>query len=60
MGTMLSTGSKAVPETLSAYCASAESRYWLMDMIEISGQLCQDLENVAWVYFRLGESLNLS
>ncbi|TNE80758.1 MAG: NAD-glutamate dehydrogenase [Gammaproteobacteria bacterium] len=48
-----------VPETLAVYCASAESRYWLMDMIEISLQLGQDLESVAWVYFRLGESLNL-
>eukprot|EP00163_Fabomonas_tropica_P000999 TRINITY_DN10754_c0_g2_i1.p1 TRINITY_DN10754_c0_g2~~TRINITY_DN10754_c0_g2_i1.p1 ORF type:complete len:929 (+),score=135.41 TRINITY_DN10754_c0_g2_i1:362-2788(+) len=48
-----------VPEMLAAYCASAESRYWLMDMIEISLQLDQDLESVAWVYFRLGESLNL-
>ncbi|MBD3640564.1 MAG: NAD-glutamate dehydrogenase [Marinobacter sp.] len=49
-----------VPEALAAYCASAESRYWLMDMIEISSQLGQDLESVAWVYFRLGESLNLT
>lgn len=49
-----------VPEPLAAYCASAESRYWLMDMIEISRQLDQDLESVAWVYFRLGESLNLT
>jgi len=49
-----------VPEELSAYCASAESRYWLMDMIEISSQLDEDLESVAWVYFRLGESLNLT
>ena len=45
---------------MSAWCASAESRYWLMDMIEISRQLSQDLEAVAWVYFRLGESLNLT
>ncbi|GAA0842484.1 hypothetical protein GCM10009113_10740 [Marinobacter szutsaonensis] len=51
---------KEVPEALAAYCASAESRYWLMDMIEISSQLGQDLESVAWVYFRLGESLNLT
>jgi len=49
-----------VPEHLAAYCASAESRYWLMDMIEISRQLGQPLESVAWVYFRLGESLNLT
>ena len=45
---------------MSAWCASAESRYWLMDMIEISRQLGQDLGSVAWVYFRLGESLNLT
>lgn len=51
---------KQVPEALAAYCASAESRYWLMDMIEISGQLDQELKDVAWVYFRLGESLNLT
>ena len=51
---------RKVPEGLSAWCASAESRYWLMDMIEISRQLGQDLGSVAWVYFRLGESLNLT
>ncbi|MBW0147103.1 NAD-glutamate dehydrogenase [Marinobacter arenosus] len=49
-----------VPESLAAWCASAESRYWLMDMIEISHRLGQKLESVAWVYFRLGESLNLT
>ncbi len=48
-----------VPEGLAAWCASAESRYWLMDMIEISQQSGETLEIVAWVYFRLGESLNL-
>ncbi|MBW4934064.1 NAD-glutamate dehydrogenase [Marinobacter sp. F4206] len=49
-----------VPSSLAAWCASAESRYWLMDMIEISRRLGQNLESVAWVYFRLGESLNLT
>ncbi|MBC7183652.1 MAG: NAD-glutamate dehydrogenase, partial [Marinobacter sp.] len=53
-------GKRNVPEGLAAWCASAESRYWLMDMIEISRQLDQALESVAWVYFRLGESLNLT
>lgn len=48
-----------VPEGLAAWCASAESRYWLMDMIEISRHSGEALETVAWVYFRLGESLNL-
>ena len=51
---------RKVPQYLSAWCASAESRYWLMDMIEISRQLGQSLEAVAWVYFRLGESLKLT
>ncbi|MBW7470747.1 NAD-glutamate dehydrogenase [Marinobacter sp. F4218] len=51
---------QGVPEALAAWCASAESRYWLMDMIEISRRLGQKLESVAWVYFRLGESLNLT
>ncbi len=48
-----------VPEGLATWCASAESRYWLMDMIEISRHAGEALETVAWVYFRLGESLNL-
>ncbi|KPP99993.1 NAD-glutamate dehydrogenase [Marinobacter sp. HL-58] len=51
---------QAVPEKLSAYAASAESRYWLMDIIEIGRQLGQDIESVAWVYFSLGEGLNLT
>lgn len=49
-----------VPVPLAVWCASAESRYWLMDMIEICHRLDQKLEAVAWVYFRLGESLNLT
>ncbi|WP_286800964.1 NAD-glutamate dehydrogenase domain-containing protein, partial [Marinobacter sp. UBA2498] len=51
---------RMVPEDLSAWCASAESRYWLMDMVEIARQLDEKLESVAWVYFTLGESLNLT
>ncbi|GGC05148.1 hypothetical protein GCM10011352_34110 [Marinobacterium zhoushanense] len=50
---------QGVPEPLALYCASAESRYWLMDIIEIALQLEQDLEQVAAVYFTLGEELNL-
>ena len=49
-----------VPEKLAAYAASAESRYWLMDIIEIGRQLDRDLESVAWVYFSLGEGLKLT
>ena len=51
---------QGVPEGLAAYGASAESRYWLMDIIEIGRQLGQELEAVAWVYFSLGEGLNLT
>ncbi|MFN2361554.1 MAG: NAD-glutamate dehydrogenase [Marinobacter sp.] len=51
---------QTVPEGLAAYGASAESRYWLMDIIEIGRQLGQALESVAWVYFSLGEGLNLT
>ncbi|PXX89640.1 NAD-glutamate dehydrogenase [Marinobacter vulgaris] len=51
---------QTVPQGLAAYCASAESRYWLMDIIEIGRQLEQDLEAVARVYFSLGEGLNLT
>ncbi|MBV1786876.1 NAD-glutamate dehydrogenase [Marinobacterium sp. D7] len=50
---------QGVPEQTALYCASAESRYWLMDIIEIALQLEQDLERVAAVYFTLGEGLNL-
>ena len=51
---------QTVPAGLAAYGASAESRYWLMDIIEIGRQLGRDLESVAWVYFSLGEGLNLT
>ncbi len=51
---------QTVPAGLAAYAASAESRYWLMDIIEIGRQLGQSLESVAWVYFSLGEGLNLT
>ncbi|NMT64464.1 NAD-glutamate dehydrogenase [Marinobacter orientalis] len=51
---------QTVPEGLAAYAASAESRYWLMDIIEIGRQLERDLEAVAWVYFSLGEGLKLT
>ncbi|HET8800948.1 MAG TPA: NAD-glutamate dehydrogenase domain-containing protein [Marinobacter sp.] len=51
---------RRVPDALAAWCASAHSRYWLMDMIEIARQLGQSLDSVAWVYFRLGENLNLT
>lgn len=51
---------RKVPEELALWCASAESRYWLMDMIEIARQLNEPLNSVAWVYFSLGESLNLT
>jgi len=51
---------QSVPEGLAAYAASAESRYWLMDIIEIGRQLGRDLRSVAWVYFSLGEGLKLT
>jgi len=50
---------QGVPESPALYCASAESRYWLMDIIEIALQLEQEIEQVAAVYFTLGEGLNL-
>lgn len=50
----------SVPEKLAAYAASAESRYWLMDIVEIGRQLDRGLESVAWVYFSLGEGLKLT
>ncbi len=53
-------GKRQVPDALSLWCASAESRYWLMDMVEIARQLNEELASVAWVYFTLGESLNLT
>ncbi|WP_111495063.1 NAD-glutamate dehydrogenase [Marinobacter bohaiensis] len=52
--------SNSVPERLAACCASTESRYWLMDIIEVALQFDESLEAVAWVYFSLGESLNLT
>ncbi|MFO7994379.1 MAG: NAD-glutamate dehydrogenase [Marinobacter sp.] len=51
---------QTVPEELAAYAASAESRYWLMDIVEIGRQQGQDLTSVARVYFSLGEGLNLT
>lgn len=49
-----------VPEQLAACCASAESRYWLLDIIEVALRLERGLDSVAWVYFSLGESLDLT
>ncbi len=51
---------QGVPEPLALYCASAESRYWLMDIIDLSVQLEQPLVAVAEVYFSLGEGLSLT
>ncbi len=48
-----------VPPLLGAYCAAAQSQYWLLDIIETSHRLDQDVESVASVYFQLGERLNL-
>ncbi len=48
------------PEQLALYCASTESRYWLMDIIDISLQLDCPVKEVAGVYFSLGEGLNLT
>ncbi|WP_375057956.1 NAD-glutamate dehydrogenase [Zobellella sp. DQSA1] len=50
---------QAVPEQLAAYCASAESQYWLLDIIEIARQREVGIVEVASVYFALGERLNL-
>ncbi|MDC0661479.1 NAD-glutamate dehydrogenase [Marinobacter sp. SS21] len=49
-----------VPDRLAACCASAGSRYWLLDVIEVALRLEQGLDSVAWVYFSLGESLDLT
>jgi len=48
-----------VPEVLAAYCASAESQYWLLDIIEVARQHEMGVAEVASVYFELGERLNL-
>ncbi|BES70140.1 hypothetical protein RE428_11580 [Marinobacter nanhaiticus D15-8W] len=50
----------AVPEALAACCASTESRYWLVDIIEVAEQFDQRLDAVASVYFTLGEGLKLT
>ncbi|MBP0047605.1 NAD-glutamate dehydrogenase [Marinobacterium sp. AK62] len=49
-----------VPEHLALYCASTQSRYWLMDIIEIGRQQQQPVHAVAQVYFTLGEGLKLT
>ncbi len=51
---------KGVPEQLALYCASAESRYWLMDIIDISLKQGYPVREVAGVYFSLGEGLSLT
>lgn len=51
---------KGVPEQLALYCASAESRYWLMDIIDISLKQGYPVKEVAGVYFSLGEGLSLT
>ncbi|WP_139215093.1 NAD-glutamate dehydrogenase domain-containing protein [Oceanisphaera psychrotolerans] len=48
-----------VPELLAAYCASAESQYWLLDIIDIARHREVGIVEVASVYFTLGEKLNL-
>ncbi|TBW55708.1 NAD-glutamate dehydrogenase [Marinobacter halodurans] len=50
----------AVPDSLAAICASIESRYWLLDIIEVARQFDQPLTAVAEVYFSLGEGLKLT
>lgn len=50
---------EGVPPLLAAYCAAAESQYWLLDIIEAARQLDRSVEDVASVYFQLGERLNL-
>lgn len=51
---------ESVPDNLAAYCASIESRYWLLDIIEVARQFDQPLSAVAEVYFSLGEGLKLT
>ena len=49
-----------VPESIAACCASAGSRYWLVDIIEVALQFDRSLEEVAEVYFSLGGGLKLT
>ncbi len=48
-----------VPEQLAALAASADSLFSLLGIIQVAEQTGQPLENVARVYFRLGERLDL-
>ncbi|MCP8690353.1 NAD-glutamate dehydrogenase [Marinobacterium sedimentorum] len=50
---------QAVPELLAACCASAESQYWLLDIIEIARHREVGIVEVASAYFVLGERLDL-
>jgi glutamate dehydrogenase len=51
---------QGVPELLAATCASAESQYWLLDLIEIARHREAGIVEAASVYFELGERLNLT
>ncbi|HEY5717198.1 MAG TPA: NAD-glutamate dehydrogenase [Motiliproteus sp.] len=48
-----------VPELLAAYTAANEGLYWLLDIIEVASELDHQVAQVAPLYFRLGEQLNL-
>lgn len=48
-----------VPEQLAAFCASAGSQYWLLDVVDIANSKGEKVCDVAKVYFQLGQELNL-
>ncbi len=51
---------KNIPELLNAFCASAGSQYWLLDIIDIAEHQNQTINSVASVYFELGGELHLT
>ncbi|MGB0281790.1 MAG: NAD-glutamate dehydrogenase [Neptuniibacter sp.] len=50
---------QGVPEQLSAFCASAGSQYWLLDIVDISQETNHKVTDVSSIYFGLGQELNL-
>lgn len=50
---------QGAPDQIGAYCASAGSQYWLLDIIDIAIDKQQRVSDVANIYFHLGKALNL-
>ncbi|MEH6580229.1 MAG: NAD-glutamate dehydrogenase [Amphritea sp.] len=48
-----------VTDRLAAFAAATDSLYWLLDVIDVSTELNEDVSTVAQAYFNLGTSLNL-